>query len=134
MGTRASIDSDEFFIGGGWAQPLGVSRISVFEASTEELIGSVPEGTPADIDEAVHAARAAFEDPSGWSSWPVEDRALALERLAEALEIRGEETARRVSMQNGMPISLAMATEAVFPAALARYYAGLIRELPLTEE
>jgi aldehyde dehydrogenase (NAD+) len=134
MSTQTMIASDELFIGGEWVKPQGSDRISVLAASTEEPVGSVPEGTNADIDAAVRAARAAFEDPSGWSSWSSEDRAQALERLAAALESRGEEAARRVSLQNGMPISLALQVEAVFPAVLARYYAGLIRQTPLAED
>jgi aldehyde dehydrogenase (NAD+) len=133
MSTQMTIDSNEHFIGGEWVAPGGSTRIAVIAASTEEPAGSVPEGLPADIDAAAAAARRAFEDPSGWSSWSVEDRAQALERLASALEARGEETARRVSLQNGMPISIAMGTEAVFPAVLARYYAGLIRASTLEE-
>ena len=97
MSTQTTIDSNELFIGGDWTEPLGEERISVLSASTEEPIGSVPEGTNADIDAAVRAARAAFDDPSGWSSWSAEDRAQALERFAGALESRGEEAARRVS-------------------------------------
>jgi aldehyde dehydrogenase (NAD+) len=134
MSTQTTIDSNELFIGGEWVEPRGSERISVICASTEELAGSVPQGANADIDAAVSAARAAFEDPSGWSSWSVEDRAQALERLAGALESRGEETAHRVSLQNGMPISIALQTEAVFPAVLARYYAGVIRQTALEED
>src|ERR1700724_3459951 len=134
MSTRTTIDSDELFIGGEWIRPRGSDRISVLAASTEELVGSVPDGTNADIDAAVNAARGAFEDPSGWSSWSSEDRAQALERLAVALESRGEETARRVSLQNGMPISLSLQVEAVFPPVLARYYAGLVRQTALQED
>jgi aldehyde dehydrogenase (NAD+) len=134
MSTQTTIDSNELFIGGEWTEPRGSERISVIAASTEELVGSVPQGTSSDIDVAVSAARAAFDDPSGWSSWSVEDRAQALERLADALENRGEEAAGRVSLQNGMPISIAMQTEAVFPAVLARYYAGLVRQATLQEE
>ena len=133
MSTQTTIDSDELFIGGEWIKPRGAERISVVAASTEEPIGSVPEGTTADIDAAVSAARAAFDDPSGWSSWSAEDRAQALERLAAALESRGEETARRVSLQNGMPISFALQVEAVYPALLARLYAGMIRQTALEE-
>ncbi len=134
MSTQTTIDSDELFIGGEWIEPRGSERIHVIAASTEEPIGSVPEGTNADIDAAVGAARAAFDDPGGWSSWPAEDRAQALERLADALESRGEESAHCVSLQNGMPISIALATEAVFPAVLARYYAGMIRQTDLEED
>jgi acyl-CoA reductase-like NAD-dependent aldehyde dehydrogenase len=133
MTTQTTIDSDELFIGGEWAEPHGSERIAVIAASTEAPAGSVPEGTSADIDAAATAARRAFDDPTGWSSWSVEDRAQALERLASALEARGEEIARRVSLQNGMPISIALETEAVFPAVLARYYAALVRESPLEE-
>ena len=134
MSTQTTIDSNELFIGGEWTEPLGTERITVTSASTEEPAGSVPEGTNADIDAAVRAARAAFDDPNGWSSWSVEDRAQALERFAGALESRGEEAAHRVSLQNGMPISFALMVEAVFPAVLARYYAGLIRQTSLQED
>jgi acyl-CoA reductase-like NAD-dependent aldehyde dehydrogenase len=132
--TQTMIESDKLFIGGEWVSPCGSDRITAIAASSEEPIGSVPEGTNADIDAAVAAARAAFDDPSGWSSWSADERAQALERLAGALESRGEETARRVAMQNGMPISLAMATEAVYPAVLARFYAFLIRDFQFEEE
>jgi aldehyde dehydrogenase (NAD+) len=134
MSTQTMIVSDELFIGGEWIAPQGSGRISVLAASTEEPVGSVPDGTHADIDAGVRAARAAFEDPSGWSSWSSEDRAQALERLAGALDSRAQETARRVSLQNGMPISLALQVEAVFPSVLARYYAGLIRQTALEED
>src|ERR1700684_2102424 len=84
MSTRTTIDSDELFIGGEWIEPQGSGRISVLAASTEEPVGSVPDGTNADIDAAVRAARQAFDDPSGWSSWSSEDRAQALERIGPA--------------------------------------------------
>jgi acyl-CoA reductase-like NAD-dependent aldehyde dehydrogenase len=134
VSTQTTIESAELFIGGEWIKPQGSDRISVLAASTEELVGSVPNGTNADIDAAVKAARDAFDDPTGWSSWPSEDRAQALERLAAAVASRGEEIAHRVSLQNGMPISFALQVEAVFPALLAQYYAGLIRQTALQED
>jgi acyl-CoA reductase-like NAD-dependent aldehyde dehydrogenase len=134
MTTTNTIEASELFIGGGWAKPGGTARIPVFSANTEEPIGSVPDGTNADVDAAVAAARAALDDPRGWSSWSVEDRAQALERLAAALETRGGETARRVSMQNGMPIAISAQLEAVFPAVLCRYYAGLVRQTVFEED
>lgn len=133
MGTKNTIDWNELFIGGKWVKPKGSGRIPVISASTEEPIGSVPEGTNADIDAAVAAARAAFDDPKGWSSWSPGDRAQTLERLAGALEKRGAEIARRVSMQNGMPIAISSQLEAVFPPVLARYYAGLVRQTAFEE-
>lgn len=133
MSTQTLIESGEHFIGGGWVSPQGSDRIEVFSASTEELIGSVPEGSNADIDAAAKAARMAFDDPQGWSSWSVEERAAAMERLADALDRRSEETTTRVSMQNGMPIALAQQLEGVFPQVLLRYYAGLVRQTSFEE-
>jgi aldehyde dehydrogenase (NAD+) len=134
VSTHTTIGSDKLFIDGEWIKPQGSGRISVISASTEEFVGSVPEGTNADIDAAVNAACSALDDPSGWSSWSAEDRALALERLADAVMSRGEETASRVSLQNGMPISIARQVEGAFPAVIARYYAGLIRQTIFAED
>lgn len=38
------------YVGGEWVAPQGASTISVVSPSTEELIGSVPEATEADVD------------------------------------------------------------------------------------
>ena len=128
------IESNELFIAGGWRQPRGRDRIEVYSASTEELIGSVPEGVEADADDAVAAARTAFEDPSGWSSWSHTDRAKALDRLADALVARCDAIARRVSMQNGMPIGASTQIEGNIPAMVCRYYAELARSHRFSED
>jgi acyl-CoA reductase-like NAD-dependent aldehyde dehydrogenase len=121
-----AIDYDRLYIGGRWTAPASAARIGVTEAATEDHVGSVPEGTEADIDAAVDAARKAFDDPVGWAAWSPGQRGAVLERFAAALEARGPETARRVSVQNGMPIWLAHMFEAGFPALLLRYYTGLV--------
>ena len=128
-----TITYDKLFIGGDWVSPASGDRIDVHSASTEEFIGSVPEAVEADVDAAVDAARAAHFDPSGFSAWSAAQRADAMERLAAALDTRAPEMARRISSQNGMPISVANQLEAVFPQILLRYYAGLIRTTPLEE-
>src|ERR1700674_581729 len=104
------------FIGGEWVKPASSKRFEVLNASTEELIGSVPEGNEADIDRAVAAARGA-----------------ALSRSADALEKRAPKLAEAVSQQNGMPINTADQLEAGYTIALVRYYATLAGSLQ-TEE
>lgn len=121
-----TIDYERLYINGAWTAPESAQRIAVHSPTTEDLIGSVPEGSERDIDNAVAAARRAFDDPTGWAVWAPARRAEVLERFAAALEARGAETARRVTIQNGMPIWLAMNFEAGFPAMLVRYYAGLV--------
>jgi aldehyde dehydrogenase (NAD+) len=122
------ITYDKLFIGGQWVVPSSTAVYELNSASTEELIGSVPQARGADVDRAVAAAREAFNDPSGWAHWESSQRADAVERLAHQLEIRAEEMARRVSSQNGMPISIATELEGKWPLVLLRYYANLLRE------
>src|SRR6266581_4858082 len=121
-----TIEYGHLYIDGQWAAPASAERIRVTEAATEEHLGSVPAATERDIDAAVGAARKAFDDADGWATWSPARRGDVLERFAAALEARGAETARRVSVQNGMPLWLAQNFEAGFPALLLRYYAGLV--------
>jgi acyl-CoA reductase-like NAD-dependent aldehyde dehydrogenase len=102
--------------------------MTVSSANTEQVIGSVPAPDPVDVDTAVRAARAAFDDPSGWHYWEPAARAEVLRRFAEALDRRSEEIAVRVSSQNGMPITLARAGDSRMPGQVLRYYAELARD------
>lgn len=119
---------NDFFIDGDWQAPSSSRRITVISPNTEQVVGSSPDGAEADVDAAVAAARAAFDDPDGWAHWPGERRAVALERLADELDSRAAEMVKSVSSQNGMPVSTGERLEAVFPQVLLRYYAGLVRE------
>ena len=125
---------DRLFIGGGWVPPSSTSTIEVHNASTGEHIGSVPEAAEADVDAAVAAARRAFDDPAGWSSWSNTERAAALERLATELEARAPEIGRLVSMQNGMPIALSPIIEGLTAVGTLRYMASLLATSPVEEE
>jgi aldehyde dehydrogenase (NAD+) len=120
------ISHDQLFIGGGWQQPHSPNLISVSSANTGQLIGSVPEADSADVDEAARAARAAADDLLGWPNWDAADRAEAMRAFADAIDKRSAEIARRVSEQNGMPISLSTARDSRRPGSLLRYYADLI--------
>lgn len=129
-----TIDYSDLYIGGGWATPRTGETIAVHSPSDGFTIGSVPRGSRADVDGAVAAARKAFDDPAGWAAWDPADRGKILERLAEELEARSTETARRVSLQNGMPLWLAEQFEGGFPHVLLRYYAGLTTAEPTEEQ
>ena len=124
---------DKLFIGDDWVTPSSARTIEVVSASTEEVLGHVPEAVDADVDAAVDAARHAFDDPQGWRTWNPVDRAAAMERLADCLDARAEEMAHLVSAQNGMPITTAREAEGAFPQAVLRLYAELIRDVPLED-
>jgi len=117
-----TIDYTGLYINGQWSRPAEDATIPVISPTTEQRIGSVPEATEADVDDAIDAARTALTD---WASWTAAQRAEVLGRFADELELRSEDTATRVSSQNGMPISLARQFEGGFPPLLLRYYAEM---------
>jgi aldehyde dehydrogenase (NAD+) len=55
------ITRNTFFIGARWVRPAGWRSIRVVSPITEEPIGRVPDSTSDDIDQAVSAARRAFD-------------------------------------------------------------------------
>jgi betaine-aldehyde dehydrogenase len=93
---------DTLFIGGEFVKPEGGGVIDVISPHSEDVIGQVPDASPADIDKAVDAARNAF-DHGPWPTMPVEERAAALSRLSAALQARGPQIADVISAQNGSP-------------------------------
>jgi aldehyde dehydrogenase (NAD+) len=92
----------ELFIGGEWVQPEGNGTIEVVSPSSEEVIGVVPDGTPADMDKAVGAARRAF-DEGPWPHLSPVERAEVLNRLSQALQGKAQDLADVISAQNGSP-------------------------------
>jgi aldehyde dehydrogenase (NAD+) len=99
---------DKLFVGGEWAAPLGDAKIDVVSPATEELLAQVPEASEADIDAAVAAARAAF-DEGPWPSTPPAERAAVLRRIGAELDRRKEEIAAVFSAEIGAPIEAARA-------------------------
>jgi len=128
-----TIDYPHLYIGGSWVTPSTDARIEVRSPTTTQLIGSTPEALERDVDAAVDAARAAFDASDGWSRWSPERRREVIELFATEVESRKDEVARRVSMQNGMPIWLSEQWEAAAPPGLLRYYAGLAVDTPQEE-
>src|SRR6202011_1237441 len=106
--------------------------INVLSASTEEVIGSVPEGTSEDVDRAVRAARAAFDN--GWSETTVAERAEWLRKLANALKERTELIARTIAQEVGSPLTMATNIQAGLPVMLTNGYAQMIAEAKLEQE
>ncbi len=127
-----AVNQETLFIGGEWVKPASTKRIEAISATTEEVIGSVPEGSPADIDRAVAAARKAMKD-SAWAKASPADRSAAMHRFADAIEKRSAQIAETVSRQNGMPLIMSEELEGGYVVALLRYYAELAKGLELEE-
>jgi len=119
-----NIDHQQIFVGGQWITPNSDQRAPIINASTEEVIGSVPKCNTADMDRAVAAAREAMKNPA-WAGIDGKGRAAHMRRFADAVEKRGDKLAQSVSLQNGMPINIADQLESAFVVGVLRYYAAL---------
>ena len=93
---------ERLYIGGEWVEPSGSSTIEVISPHREEFVGSTPEATVADVDRAVTAARAAFDD-GGWPQLTVAERSKYLTALAQAYEPHIQEMAELITEEMGAP-------------------------------
>jgi aldehyde dehydrogenase (NAD+) len=125
------IDRDKLFIDGEWVPSSGAGRIDVIDASTEEVIGTIPEGTAEDVDRAVAAARRAFP---AWSATPKDERAKHLRALSEGLAARSEEVGKLVSREVGMPVGLATAIQAGLPPRNLGIFADILDDYEFEEK
>jgi len=110
------------FIDGVWTDAESGQTIKVMNPATGQVITTVQAAGARDIDRAVLAARAAFDD-GPWPRLAPAERARLMLRLADALEAATPEVAHLETLDNGMP--LPAATRAVgLAVANLRYFAG----------
>ncbi len=114
MPTMKTDVRDRLYIDGEWVPSTGSNSIAVVDSTTEEVIGTVPEGTVEDIDRAVAAAREAFP---GWSATPVGERAALLTAVSAALGQRMESLADLITHEVGMPLVLSQLVQVGLPMA-----------------
>jgi acyl-CoA reductase-like NAD-dependent aldehyde dehydrogenase len=111
--TEAQVQvRDKIYIGGEWVASSGAGSLEIVSSTTEEVIGSIPEGTPEDVDRAVRAAREAFES---WSQTSIDERAGWMTRIAQGLGGRMEQIAALIAQEVGMPIKLSHMIQAGLP-------------------
>jgi acyl-CoA reductase-like NAD-dependent aldehyde dehydrogenase len=122
----------KFFIDGEWKAPSCSAKLELISPNTEELFLCLPEAAPADIDNAVGAARNAFDN----GPWP-QMSPLERSRYVAAL---GQELARRESLlskvwtaQVGAPVSFTGAYAPFIPTVYS-YYASLGETYPFVED
>jgi aldehyde dehydrogenase (NAD+) len=90
-------------IGGSWVEASSGEVLQTRNPATGEVIAAIADGSAADVDRAVAAARAAFEGP--WSGWTPYDRQRALLRLADLVESNYDELGLLDTLDMGAPLS-----------------------------
>ena len=118
------VPQDAVYVGGDWLHPTDGGSVEVLDPATEEVIGRVPDSSPAVGAAAVAAARAALP---AWSRRSPAERASFLDALADALEAHAEQLAVLASTEIGMPLRESRAVQAALPAKVLRSTAGIAR-------
>src|SRR5213082_405872 len=89
------------FINGAWVQPSVAQYFDTNDPSSGEKLASVAQGSPADVDAAVHAAREAYPK---WQALSPHTRARYLYALARQVQKHSRLLAVLETMDNGKPI------------------------------
>ena len=93
-------DCTRNYINGQWLNSTADSTHDIINPATEESIGKIAYGTAADVDLAVNAARAAFEE---FSLWTVDQRLELLGNIVDAYKARYNDIAAAITAEMGAP-------------------------------
>ncbi|MBT2507257.1 aldehyde dehydrogenase [Streptomyces sp. ISL-98] len=124
---------DRLFIGGDMVTPSSEDVIEVISPFTEERVGTAPSSKPADIDRAVRAARAAFDD-GPWPRMSPQERADALGPFGEYLRTRVPEIAQLITTEMGSPITFSTQLQAPVPVMVLDYFRDLAATFPFEQD
>jgi betaine-aldehyde dehydrogenase len=115
------------YVNGAFVASDSTATIDVIDPSTTDTIASVPDGSARDVDRAVGAARAAFDD-GPWKDVTAQDRGRILFKLAQLVRGRADQLAALESLNTGKPI-----VEAEYDiadvATCFEYYGGLATKI-----
>ncbi|KAF1326794.1 Aldehyde dehydrogenase, mitochondrial precursor, partial [Globisporangium splendens] len=120
--SNVSVKQTNLLINGKFVSSVNGAKFDTFDPATEDKIATVAEATPDDIDEAVKAARTAFEGP--WRTMAAPERGRLIGKLADLVEKNIDELAALEALDGGKPYSAARHVELHLAINSLRYYAG----------
>lgn len=120
--------SARMLIAGEWVGADTGATVSAFDPSTGEVLFDMADASTADVERAVLAARAAFENPI-WARMRPADREHLLLKLADLLEENAAEFAELETLDNGKPLMLSSRVDVPSSVEYLRYIAGWATKL-----
>lgn len=120
---RTSSGVAMMFIDGQWAGASDGGARDLINPANDEVTCTVAEGTIADADRAVAAARRAFDD-GPWPDLTAHDRQMLLLKLADKIDEHAEELQHMETLNQGKPLR-ETGYDVADAANCFRYYAGL---------
>src|SRR5918992_2275941 len=128
MAIETQVRNYSMYIDGEAVESSSGEWLDVENPATGEVIGRVPAGTEADVDRAVAAARAAFED-GRWRKMWLPERVAIMEKLADLIDEHTPAIAELETAQTGTAIKLRKESDIPFAADNLRFFAGAARHL-----
>jgi phenylacetaldehyde dehydrogenase len=125
---RALARKPALFINNAWVSSTHGATIAVEDPSVGREIARIVDASKADVDRAVGAARAAFDD-GRWSNLPPNKRERIINKLADLIEAHAAEFAELEAIDNGKPIGMAGAVDVPGAVDMLRYMAGWASKL-----
>jgi len=122
---------DKLYINGQWVSPEGKDTHNVIHPATEEVVATVPLGNEVDVDNAVNAARAAFDS---WSTTTAAERAELIKKATARLRERRQDLVDAVSQSMGCPPHITPWLQIDGPLGGFESYAERAFELEKTRE
>jgi len=119
---------DKLYINGKWVAPARGQTLPVIDPSTEEVFHHVASATQEDVDLAVEAARTAFVNENGWSSWSGKMRAVYLRKISDKLKEKKDFLGKIETKDCGKPLREAL-WDMDDVAGCFAYYADLAEKL-----
>jgi len=126
--TRAGVQTAHMIVGGQPVAAADGQTFDVVDPADGTVMASVPQGGREDVDRAVAAAQAAFEERKGWASWAAGKRGRSLAKLAALIKDHSEELAQLESRNVGKPITSARG-EIIGASLVFDYYAGAANKI-----
>jgi phenylacetaldehyde dehydrogenase len=114
---------NQLFIGGRWVDARSGETFTTMNPATGEVLADVASAGAEDVDRAVIAARAAFET-GAWRTTTPSLRGRLIWRIGDLILEHAEELARLETLDNGKPLSVALAADIPLAADLFHYMAG----------
>jgi betaine-aldehyde dehydrogenase len=121
------VKSHRLYIDGAFRDAHSNRWIDVINPATQEVIARVPDGDATDIDQAVRAARLAFES-GPWRDATAQERGRILFRLAQIVRDHAPQWAELETINNGKPIVEAE-MDIADVATCFEYYGGLATKI-----
>ena len=116
--------SRKLLINGEWVDAASGRTFESLNPATEEVLASVAYGEAEDVDRAVRAARAAFEDGAVWRRMPHGQRGRIIHKLGDLILEHLEEFALLESLDNGKPLAVARVADVPLAADMFHYMSG----------